>query len=213
MTAPRGLFVDLDGTLADSLTAMRRVYRDFLNRFGKVATDAEFDRLNGPPLKQVVAMLKASHDLPGDAGRLYGDYLAMIAAAHPLMPPAEGATDVLTAARARGWVVGVVTSAAHAATESWLARNGLSALVDLVVGGDDVEVGKPDPEPYLMALRRSGCDVHASRAVEDSAQGAIAASSAGLGTWVVGATLPGPLAGRANILGVLPRFADVRRHL
>lgn len=209
----RGLFLDLDGTLADSLTAMKHVYHDFLGRFGKVASDAEFDRLNGPPLRKVVGMLQATHTLPGTEESLYQDYIAMVATAQRDIAPARGAARVLMAAKAHSWIVGIVTSAAHAATDRWLRHNNLSSYVDLVVGGDDVEFGKPNPEPYLRALHDSGCAPEDSRAVEDSPQGAIASSSAGLGTWVIGPTMPEVLANRPNILGTLHTFADLSRHL
>ena len=53
MTAHRALMLDLDGTLADSLGAMRGVYDRFLDVFGVAGNDAEFARLNGPPLPVV----------------------------------------------------------------------------------------------------------------------------------------------------------------
>jgi beta-phosphoglucomutase-like phosphatase (HAD superfamily) len=45
-----GLFIDLDGTLADSLGVLRRVYFLFLREFDQEGSDAEFDRLNGPKI-------------------------------------------------------------------------------------------------------------------------------------------------------------------
>ena len=56
-TLHRGVFFDLDGTLAESEGLMRRVFRDFAATFGRNATDAEFDALNGPPVPIIVARL------------------------------------------------------------------------------------------------------------------------------------------------------------
>ena len=41
---------DLDGVVLDVLPVLRQCYFDFLARFGRAGTAAEFDRLNGPSL-------------------------------------------------------------------------------------------------------------------------------------------------------------------
>ena len=51
---------------------------------------------------------------------------------------------------------------------------------DGVVASDDVASGKPAPDGYLLALKRSGANSSASLAVEDSAAGLWAARAAGL---------------------------------
>ena len=51
---------------------------------------------------------------------------------------------------------------------------------DGVVTSDDVSAGKPAPDGYRLALSRSGADAAACLAVEDSAAGLSAATSAGL---------------------------------
>ncbi len=58
-----------------------------------------------------------------------------------------------------------------------------------MVCGEDVQNGKPDPEPYLTALKRSGFQAEEAIAIEDSAQGTAAAVAAGIETiGFVGAT-------------------------
>jgi beta-phosphoglucomutase-like phosphatase (HAD superfamily) len=47
LSKPRGMFLDMDGTLADSVSVLRRVYFRFLEKSGCVGSDTEFDALNG----------------------------------------------------------------------------------------------------------------------------------------------------------------------
>ena len=54
----KGLFLDFDGTLCDSLSAMRAAYTAFLEAAGATQTLLDFDEINGPPLRQVVTNLK-----------------------------------------------------------------------------------------------------------------------------------------------------------
>ena len=181
----RALLLDLDGTLADSLPAMRRVYGCFLDGFGIVATDTEFARVNGPPLAQVVRLLQEAHNLAEDPDTLVARYHALVDLAYPGVAPTAGARDLLREARALGYVVGVVTSNSAHRTRDWLDRAGLKNLVDVLVAGEDVRRGKPDPEPYLLASARAGCAAAMNIAVEDSPQGARSARSAGLRTFVL----------------------------
>lgn len=179
------MFIDLDGTLADSLGVLRAAYSGFLDEFGVRATQEEFETMNGPPLMVVVERLKAAHSLPGSEAGLYGRYVELLGAQYDGVAPHPGSGELLQWARGTGRKTGVVTSAAESIASRWLARTGLSADVDVVVGFEHAGRGKPHPDPYLHALAALGCAANLSFAVEDSKQGATAASAAGLRTLVV----------------------------
>jgi HAD superfamily hydrolase (TIGR01509 family) len=181
----RGLFLDLDGTLADSLGVMRQAYGRFLRGFGAAASDEEFESLNGPPLPEIVRLLKARWELQGAESDLLGVYEALVDEAYEAVPPASHALEVLTAARRRGWTVGVVTSNSRLRTRRWLARVGLASEVSLIVAGEDASRGKPAPDPYRKALQISGADPTLSLAVEDSLSGVTAALAADLTTLAI----------------------------
>lgn len=53
---------------------------------------------------------------------------------------------------------------------------------NMMVSAFDVKIGKPNPEPYLMALQKSGMDKHQAIVVENAPLGVIAAKAAGLFT-------------------------------
>lgn len=182
----RGLFIDLDGTLADSLPVMRTVYGRFLASQGKSGSDAEFARLNGPPLSEIVADLARTHAIDRPVAALLDVYWTLIDAVYREVRPRPGAAELLRTARAHGIPVAVVTSSASRLTRAWLQAVDLNDLVDTVVGGDEVDRGKPDPEPYRIALQRTGCDAQASLAVEDSVAGARSAIAAGIPTLLLG---------------------------
>jgi HAD superfamily hydrolase (TIGR01509 family) len=211
MTSPfdrRALLLDLDGTLAESLPLMRAAYAHFLNGFGAEPTAAEFARLNGPPLTEVVCLLKEAHHLPGPAEELLARYSDLIDRAYLEVEPALGARVLLERARALGYIVGVVTSNSARRTRDWLDRAGLGRLVDVLIAGEHVTRGKPDPEAYLLAATRAGCSGVGSIAVEDSPQGARAARGAGLRTFVLD---PDPASSAAWPEGVerIPSLVDL----
>jgi HAD superfamily hydrolase (TIGR01509 family) len=182
----RGLFLDLDGTLADSLGALRRVYFRFLREFNQEGSDAEFNRLNGPKLAEIVAALQLAYSLPGDVSDLLTVYNRLIDAAYygEVLPQAGGRELIETAAN-KGWILTLVTSNFGWRARSWLNRVGLDSLVGLTVSGEEVKRGKPWPDIYELALARSGCVAGKSIAVEDSVLGAKAARRAGLRTFLL----------------------------
>ncbi|MFZ5584436.1 MAG: HAD family hydrolase [Thermodesulfobacteriota bacterium] len=210
MTAGRvkGLFLDLDGTLADSMPVMRQVYFDFLARLGRAGSDAEFDAVVGITLLRTVKALKAAHGLeqdPLDLLRLYNRLVDEIYVTHAA--PTPGARELLQAARAAGVYAAVVTSAIRPVAQGWLAHNRLEPLVAAVVAAEDVAIGKPDPEPYLKALALAGVAAAEGLAVEDSATGAAAAIGAGIPTWIVGR--PGVRPSPSGAAGAVERLDEL----
>ncbi len=182
-TLHRGIFFNLDGTLADSADVMSGVFGDFAVACGRDARDAEFAAINGSPVPLAVAKLKRDWALPQKLADLIQRYQMLIDAAFLEVAPAPGATEALQAAFHNGWKIGIVTSNTAARSRAWLARRGLTPFVEIVVGGDQVCLGKPQPEPYRVALARSGCAREASIAVENSLDGARSALAAGLRTF------------------------------
>ncbi|MFZ4531523.1 MAG: HAD family hydrolase [Alsobacter sp.] len=190
MIPRRGLLLDLDGTLADSLGVMWTAYAAFLADHGREPTQAEFDRLNGPPLAEVVAILCRDHAIPGNPAALLERYGAALDTAFAEVRPMPGARDLLVAARAAGWATAVVTSNARPRVAAWLDAE-LPGLVNVLVTAQDCSRGKPFPDPYLKALELTGAAATASIAVEDSPHGARAALAAGVA--VCGLLPPGGL--------------------
>lgn len=181
----RGIFFNLDNTLADSAVALRAAFDRFAALCGAVPSDEVFAAIGGMSLPMAVALLKRRWSLPYTLDELQRRYVPLVDAAFLEIAPAPGASATLEAALRNGWSVGVVTAITVLRSRAWLARAQLANFVDFVVGGDDVVLGKPEPEPYRIALTRSGCVRELSMAVEDSRIGAKSALAAGIRCYAV----------------------------
>jgi HAD superfamily hydrolase (TIGR01509 family) len=179
----KGLLLDLDGTLADNLCSMQAIYYAFLSDAGAQGSPSEFDRLNGIPIREVVNSLKTTHGLLESSENLLKKYWLMVQRINLQTPPTMGAVDLLREARDRNRHIAVVTSSPRLLAEEWLSRHELSGQIDAVVGGDEVELGKPAPAPYILGLARINSEASNSMAVEDSPLGAAAAIAAGIPTF------------------------------
>jgi HAD superfamily hydrolase (TIGR01509 family) len=119
-----------------------------------------------------------------------------------------GIRDWLAEARSGGLRIAIASSSAREWVVGHLERVGAVDLFDLVVTGDEVSRHKPDPEIYLLALRRLGLKGEQAVAVEDTAHGTAAAAAAGMWTIAIPNPFVSPEAVRhANL--VLSSAADL----
>jgi pyrophosphatase PpaX len=95
--------------------------------------------------------------------------------------------DVLVRLRDEGRRLGIVTAKRRATVELAFAKIPIAHLFETVVGGDETERHKPDPEPLLLALERLGARPEEAAYVGDApfdVQAAKAAAVFAIGvTW------------------------------
>ena len=203
----RGLFLDLDGTLADSHAMLARAYARFAERVG--ASDAPaFTQAAAMTLPQIVDRLTdGREDL--DRAALLEEYEQGVLEDYAEVPARDGAMALLRWARTAGLRTAVVTSARESLSRRWLEARGLWSLLDALVGREGAAHSKPHPDPYLEALARCGCDATQSVAVEDSRTGATSALAAGLTTYA----LASPADGWPPVAGFLDDLLQVREKM
>jgi pyrophosphatase PpaX len=88
--------------------------------------------------------------------------------------------DVLVRLRDEGRRLGVVTAKRRSTVELAFAQVPLGHLFETIVGGDETERHKPDPEPLLLGAERLGADPAATAYVGDSPFDVRAAKAAGM---------------------------------
>src|SRR3954466_14117064 len=168
---------DLDGTLVGSgsiiLASMRHATREVL---GREYEDAELlQAVGGPGLEAQMAVFA-----PDRVEELVRVYRAHNEPLHEELEACLGMEDVLVRLHEEGRRLGVVTAKRRATVELAFARVPLAHLFETVVGGDETENHKPDPEPLLLAAERLGIDPATAAYVGDSPFDIRAAKAAGM---------------------------------
>jgi HAD superfamily hydrolase (TIGR01509 family) len=179
---PAAVVFDCDGTLADSESLSNRAWSATLAARGYRATDADFEAVIGHPFPQNWAYFSARAELGEPTAfrsELRERFRALFDAELELH--ADAVTTLRTLAR-EGVPIAVASSSTHAHVVRVLERGALTPLVRVVVGADDVERHKPDPEPYLAAARELGVPPAHCSAVEDTPVGIASARGAGMYT-------------------------------
>lgn len=92
----------------------------------------------------------------------------------------EAVAPVVTALRASGVRLGIVSTKFRYRIAAFLEREGLDQLFDVIVGGEDVAVHKPDPTGLFTAMERLKATPAQTLYVGDSAVDAETAERAGV---------------------------------
>lgn len=210
MNKIQGLFLDLDGTLADSMLVLRAVFIDFLNARRVELEPEVFRGLAGVRLPEIMLFLKERYGLSQDPEQMADEYLESVGDRYESeAKPAPGAHELLEAAKDRGVHVAVVTSSPEFVARTFLEAHGLDGHVSSVVSADSVIQGKPHPEPFLAALKQAGLPAERGLAVEDSAAGAQSAMAAGLATYLISLYEQHPHPQVEGVVGYISRLDEL----
>jgi beta-phosphoglucomutase len=176
----RGVIFDMDGVIVDSHPAHRKAWRQFLQTLGRNVTDRELDFiLDGRKRRDILRHFlgQVSEAELVEYGKRKDEFFQQSAAE---VTPIPGVTEFLIRLNKNGVVAAVATSASEARTRSTLERLQLRNYFSVVLTGNDVENGKPDPAIYRLACRRLNARPESVLAIEDAVSGIQAARGAGL---------------------------------
>ncbi len=198
----RAIFWDNDGVLVNTEHLYFQATREVLASVGILLTREQYIELFLTEAKGAWHLAAEQGVGPAEVEHLrrrrnarYGELLAE----ETLM--IDGVEETLAALHGK-YVMGVVTSSRRDHFEIIHRSTGLLKYFDFVVAEGDYMRSKPDPEPYRVAVGRSGFPAEECIAIEDSLRGLSAARAAGLRCLVVpsGFTRGGDFAGASKVL-------------
>jgi len=166
------LLFDLDGTLVDSRAVVERQWRLLCERLGLDFAEV-LAVLHGVRSSDVIRSFAPGSDVAAEAAALD----AAEEADSEGLVVVRGAHELLAGLSSRCW--GIVTSGHRTLAEGRLRTVGLP-VPEVMVCGDEVSAGKPDPEGYLAAARLLDAAPEGCVVVEDARAGVQAGLAAGM---------------------------------
>ena len=200
-TRPFAAFLfDMDGTILTSIKAAERVWGAWAAGHG-LDVAAFLPTMHGKRTEDTVRSL----NLPGvdpvaEANRITLAEIEDVAGIEAI----AGAADFLKSLPTHRWAI--VTSAPRALAERRIAAAGLPTPA-VLVAAEDVQRGKPAPDPFLLGAEKLGVTPADCLVFEDTLAGLTAARAAGMASIVVTVTHTHPL--ETDAVPVVD-YADVR---
>ena len=187
----KAIIFDFDGVLVDSMPAHVKAWRKVGAEYGWDVSPQEIKLREGekaavtakqmfenhgvnPSEKQVVMFLQKKRNY-------YAEY-----APSNLN---EDAGELLRNIKHIGLKLALVTGSIHENINRVMTSED-RALFDVIITGDEVLNGKPDPEPYIRALKLLNVEPSECLVIENAPLGIQAAKSAGMKVAAITSTLP-----------------------
>ncbi|AEB95562.1 MAG: HAD-IA family hydrolase [Metallosphaera sp.] len=141
----RVLLLDLDGTLANTASVHKEAWEISLKRLG-IEAKVNLDLLMGRRTIDIAKTLAGERyqELFELKNAIYDELVSTKAS------PLPCAKELVTRAKSKGYSTAVVTSSLRRSALRSLEAVGISP--DLLIAGDEVPIGKPDPYPVYLAL-------------------------------------------------------------
>jgi sugar-phosphatase len=191
---------DMDGTILTSIKAAERVWGQWASGHG-LDVDAFLPTIHGKRTEETIRAL----GLPGvdpvrEAAFITRAEIEDVAGIEAIV----GAADFLASLPPERWAI--VTSAPRLLAEARILAAGLP-MPGVLVAAEDVERGKPAPDPFLLGARKLGVAPADCLVFEDTLAGLQSAQAAGMASIVVTTTHAHPL--ETEVTAVLD-YEDLR---
>jgi mannitol-1-/sugar-/sorbitol-6-phosphatase len=178
----RGVLFDLDGVLVDSTPAVARVWSKWATKHGFVPDEVVRQAHGRPSIATIRDLLPhADHDAENrevERGEIE-DVEGVI--------PLPGALELLQEVPQDRWAI--ATSCSRRLAEIRIRAAGLPLPKHLITS-NDVQRGKPDPEPYIKAAKILGLAPVGCIVAEDAPAGIRAGKAAGARVLALRTTAP-----------------------
>lgn len=187
--SPKAVLFDMDGVLFDSMPNHARSWAKVCTEFGLAMSPEEAYMHEGRTGAATINLLTQRYwrrnATDEEIKKIYDEKCRLFNAC-PEAPKMPGAAEVLAAAKQAGLTIVVVTGSGQKSLLDRLEHNypGIFSP-ELIVSSKDVKHGKPDPEPYLMGLKKVGLAPWQAVVVENAPLGVRAAVAARIFTIAV----------------------------
>lgn len=175
----------MDGLLFDTERLYREGWIAMAERFGQVSNPAfpsAVSGTNGIHMQEVVHRYYPAVDAKAfiQGCISYVDDILLTS-----VPEKPGVHEILEFLHAHGVKIAVASSSDREVIHHNMALTGTTAYFDAVVSGQEVTVGKPDPDIFLLAAERLGLSPKDCYVFEDSTNGILAGAAAGCATVMI----------------------------
>lgn len=201
-----GIIFDLDGVVVDSHAAHLQAWKELFESIGTEVADEDLAFvIEGRRREEILRHFLG--ELSQDRIADYGDRKeALFRGYAPEVKTIPGVLEFLELSQDAGLQVALASSAGRARVKYMLKGLGLDSRFRVVVSGDDVAAGKPDPQVFRLAAAGLRLSPDELLVCEDAVCGVEAAKAAGMKCLAIAANGRGTLLKEAGADRIVPDF-------
>ncbi len=184
------ILFDHDGVLVNSMPYHVQAWQEVMARYGVAVDPLEIYLQEGATTMEVAAELCHRHRKPASpelVQQIVNEKRDLYLAIHQTTMN-DGVLELLEYLKEQRYRLGIVTGSVRAQVEPVLGLEMMS-FFDCLVAAEDVEYGKPDPEPYIRGAQKLGCTPSACLVIENAPLGISSAKAAGMSVVAITSTL------------------------
>ena len=204
------ILFDLDGTIVNTDPIHFQAWQKMLLSYD-LQIDEKFyksrisGRLNPEIVKDILPQLSVAE------GENFADEKeALFRELAPHLQALAGFAELIAWTKTHQLKRALVTNAPRQNAEYMLKVLGIKEAFHTIVLADDCTAGKPDPEPYQVALNNLGIVAEQAIALEDSPSGIRAAVGAGIRTIGIASTHDPQVLQQVGTFMAIPDFTDLQ---
>ncbi len=181
---PRAVLWDLDGTLIDSMPYHWEAWNEILTPLGYHFSIDSFKPTIGLRNEEIIRQHLKLDQIPAEIEQIMQAkeerYRAIVCERG--LPLLDGVQQWLTWLKDQQWQQAIVTSAPRDNVSAIQQATDLEMFMGTIICAEDVERGKPYPDPFLLAAERLSVQPDRCIVIEDAPAGLEGARRAGMKT-------------------------------
>lgn len=178
----KAILFDMDGVLIEAKEWHYEALNRALHLFGMPIS--RFDHLtsfDGLPTLKKLELLSLERGLPKELHEFINEMKQKFTMeiVHGRCKPTFVHEYALSNLKSMGYKLAVCSNSVRNTVETMMQRSALADYLDFMVSNEDVSIGKPDPEMYVLSMARFGLKPSECLIIEDNENGIKAARASG----------------------------------
>ncbi|GAV76484.1 Flavokinase domain-containing protein/HAD_2 domain-containing protein [Cephalotus follicularis] len=173
------VILDLDGTLLNTDGIVRDVLNVFLVKYGKQWDGREAHKIIGKTPFEAAAAVVKDYGLPCETDEFMAEITPIFSDQWCNIKALPGANRLIKHLSGHGVPMAVASNSPRVDIESKISyHQGWKESFSVIIGGDEVQMGKPSPEIFLKAAKRLNVEPSSCLVIEDSVPGVMGGKAA-----------------------------------
>ncbi|KAF5184123.1 Bifunctional riboflavin kinase/FMN phosphatase-like [Thalictrum thalictroides] len=181
-----GVILDLDGTLLHTDGIVSEVLKLFLVKYGKQWDGKSASKIVGKTPFEAAAAIVQDYKLSCTVDEFISEVTPLFSDQWCNIKALPGADRLIRHLHGHGVPMALASNSPRASVETKLSyHQGWKESFSVIIGGDEVTMGKPSPEIFLEAAKKLNIEASRCLVIEDKLPGIVAGKAAGMSVLAV----------------------------